>query len=148
MYIVKYSARVYMPKDARVRKLVRPSPYELVPNISQYTFNNLFTIYLQHLSSSFIRSLALHILALLTVRRSIFGRKHKTHCKHRNIFSPFYFVFNALPHLPACSGRSQRIPQVNMTTHKVAILNVDVIFSRQIKYLSAVVQMCHQFSSS
>ena len=26
--------------------LVRPSPYELVPNISQYTFNNLFIIYL------------------------------------------------------------------------------------------------------
>ena len=29
-------------------------PYERVPNISQYTFNNLFIIYLLHESSSFI----------------------------------------------------------------------------------------------
>ena len=27
------------------RKLVRPSPYELVPKFSQYKFNNLFIIY-------------------------------------------------------------------------------------------------------
>ena len=31
-------------------------PYERVPNISQYTFNNLFIIYLLYLSSSFIRT--------------------------------------------------------------------------------------------
>ena len=37
MYFVKYSALVHMAET----KLVRPSPYELVPNISQYTFNNL-----------------------------------------------------------------------------------------------------------
>ena len=31
-------------------------PYEQVPNISQYTFNNLFIIYHLYLSSSFIRT--------------------------------------------------------------------------------------------
>ena len=42
MYIVKYSALVHMAEThSQTRKLVRPSPYELVPNISQYTFNNL-----------------------------------------------------------------------------------------------------------
>ena len=46
MYIVKYSARVHMASP----------PYERVLNISQYTFNNLFIIYLLHLSSSFIRT--------------------------------------------------------------------------------------------
>ena len=32
-------------------------PYERVPNISQYTFNNLLIIYLLHLSSSIIRTI-------------------------------------------------------------------------------------------
>ena len=31
-------------------------PYERVPNISQFTFNNLFIIYFLHRSSSFIRT--------------------------------------------------------------------------------------------
>ena len=39
MNIVKYSA--FFISRRRTRKLVRHSPYELVPNISQYTFNNL-----------------------------------------------------------------------------------------------------------
>ena len=36
MYIVKYSALVHLAWTTRM--LVRPSPYELVTNISQYTF--------------------------------------------------------------------------------------------------------------
>ena len=37
MYIVKYRHSFIWRR--RTRKLVRPSPYELVPNISQYAFN-------------------------------------------------------------------------------------------------------------
>ena len=55
MYIVKNLARVHMAKDARACECASP-PYERVPNISQYTFNNLFIIYLLHLSSGFIRT--------------------------------------------------------------------------------------------
>ena len=48
-YIIKSFLNVYCEifgsrsygGDALTRKLVRPSPYELMPNISQYTFNNL-----------------------------------------------------------------------------------------------------------
>ena len=44
-----------MAKDARACEFASASPpYERVPNISQYTFNNLFIIYLLLLSSSFI----------------------------------------------------------------------------------------------
>ena len=44
MYIVKYSEQVYM---ARMHKLASAfPPYERVPNILRYTFNNLFIIYL------------------------------------------------------------------------------------------------------
>ena len=39
MYIMKYSALVHMAETHS--KLVRPSPYELVQNDSQYTVNNL-----------------------------------------------------------------------------------------------------------
>ena len=40
MYIVKYSERVHM---ARMHELASASPpYERVPNILRYTFNNLF----------------------------------------------------------------------------------------------------------
>ena len=48
MYIVKYSARVHMAKDARAceSEASASPPYERVPNISQYSFNNLFIIYL------------------------------------------------------------------------------------------------------
>ena len=43
MYIVKYSERVHI---ARMHELASASPpYELVPNILRYTFNNLFIIY-------------------------------------------------------------------------------------------------------
>ena len=43
MYIVKYSERVHM---ARMHELASASPpYERVPNILRYTFNNLFIIY-------------------------------------------------------------------------------------------------------
>ena len=43
MYCVKYSARVHIAKDARACELASASPpYERVPNISQYTLNNLF----------------------------------------------------------------------------------------------------------
>ena len=43
MYIVKYSERVNM---ARMLQLASASPpYERVPNILRYTFNNLFIIY-------------------------------------------------------------------------------------------------------
>ena len=43
MYIVKYSERVHM---ARMHELASASPpYELVPNILRYTFNNLFILY-------------------------------------------------------------------------------------------------------
>ena len=38
MYIVKYSERVHMARSAS-------PPYERVPNILRYTFNNLFIIY-------------------------------------------------------------------------------------------------------
>ena len=44
MYIIKCSAQVHM---AKMHKLASASPpYERVPNILQYTFNNLFSIYL------------------------------------------------------------------------------------------------------
>ena len=50
MYIVKYSAQVHMAKD--VSASASP-PYEGVPNISQYTFNNLlYTFYFNLLVSS------------------------------------------------------------------------------------------------
>ena len=40
MYIVKYSEQVHM---ARMHELANASPpYEGVPNILRYTFNNLF----------------------------------------------------------------------------------------------------------
>ena len=43
MYIVKYSERVHM---ARMDELAIASPpYERVPNVFRYTFNNLFIIY-------------------------------------------------------------------------------------------------------
>ena len=43
MYIVKYSERVHM---ARMHEFASASPpYERVPNILRYTFNNLFIIY-------------------------------------------------------------------------------------------------------
>ena len=42
MYIVKYSTLVHM---AETHSQERPSPYELVPNISQYTFNNLLLLF-------------------------------------------------------------------------------------------------------
>ena len=43
MYIVKYSERVQL---ARMHELASASPpYERVPNILRYTFNNLFIIY-------------------------------------------------------------------------------------------------------
>ena len=43
MNIVKYSERVHM---ARTHELASASPpYEPVPNIFRYSFNNLFTIY-------------------------------------------------------------------------------------------------------
>ena len=41
MYIVKYSEQVHM---ARLLASASP-PYERVPNILRYTFNNLFIIY-------------------------------------------------------------------------------------------------------
>ena len=53
MYIVKYSAQVHVAKDARAAS----PPYERVPNVSQYTFNNLFIIFLLHLSSSYIHKI-------------------------------------------------------------------------------------------
>ena len=43
MYVVKYSERVHM---ARMHELASASPpYERVPNILRYTFNNIFIIY-------------------------------------------------------------------------------------------------------
>ena len=43
MYIVKYSELVHM---ARMHELASASPpYERVPNILRYTFNNFFIIY-------------------------------------------------------------------------------------------------------
>ena len=43
MYIVNYSERVHM---ARMHELASASPpYERVPNILRYTFNNFFIIY-------------------------------------------------------------------------------------------------------
>ena len=46
MYIVKYSERVHM---ARMHELASASPpYERVPNILRYTFNNLFNMKLRH----------------------------------------------------------------------------------------------------
>ena len=43
MYIVKYSEQVHV---ARMHELASASPpYEQVPNILRYTFNNLFIIY-------------------------------------------------------------------------------------------------------
>ena len=46
MYIIKYLALVHM---AEMRKLVRPSPYELVPIISQYAFKTYkYHIMLSH----------------------------------------------------------------------------------------------------
>ena len=43
MYILKYSEQVHM---AKMHKLASASlPYEQVPNILRYTFNNLFIIY-------------------------------------------------------------------------------------------------------
>ena len=55
MYIVKYWALVHM---AETHEFASASPpYERVPNISQYTSNNLFIIYLSDLPSSFIRTI-------------------------------------------------------------------------------------------
>ena len=43
MYIVKYSERVHM---ARMHELASASPpYERVPNILRFSFNNLFIVY-------------------------------------------------------------------------------------------------------
>lgn len=46
------SVRVHVPKLAS-----GPPPYDRVPNISQYKFNNLFIIYVLHLFSSSIRTI-------------------------------------------------------------------------------------------
>ena len=51
MYIVKYSERVHM---ARMHELGSASlPYERVPNILRYTFNNLFIIHAYTLNGYF-----------------------------------------------------------------------------------------------
>ena len=52
MYTVKIGHKFIW---GRMHELASVSPpYERVPNMSQYTFNNFFIIYLLHYSSSFI----------------------------------------------------------------------------------------------
>ena len=64
MYIVKYSERVHM---ARMHELASASPpYERVPNILRYTFNNLFIIY--PLNSYFLRLIMLLSTESKTIR--------------------------------------------------------------------------------
>ena len=48
-------------------------PYERVPNISLYTFNNLFIIYLLHELSSFIRTIYIR-------NQNIISANHPKNC--------------------------------------------------------------------
>ena len=60
MNIVKYSERVHM---ARTHELASASPpYERVPNILRYSFNNLFIIYPSMISNAY----SWHLRAWLT----------------------------------------------------------------------------------
>ena len=60
----------------RTRKLVRPSPYELVPNISHYKFNNLWILHGVKENSFIMHGVKEASSARTTFARRSVGRKH------------------------------------------------------------------------
>ena len=83
MYIVKYSELVHM---AEMHSQARASsPYELVPNILRYTFNNLYLfpllynlfVFLQHSSD---------LLDLKGITKLINARRNDTFLIHSFVF--------------------------------------------------------------